>query len=785
MKAVNNTLLQMLFYRPLPQRSKSLKDIYVFFKPRIFPGENNFIRFLEADTLDEQVQYAIEILKRLSFESNFPPPYNALLDVLSIENAEKNIEYKHQHIARDHFLHVSYLYMLGIYIFFYDKLFFEKIKDEYRYERKNHDYENKEHDCIKDFISAWKYFCLYHDVGYSIEKLSTTENLGLVETLQNFSFSFKKGSILKELVISSTIKAFSHLVILKHIINNSYSFLNKNNVLFERIINCAVISYSKKGSERENNTFSDIIGSYGAIDWLLLDKMYSNNCLKIALSVFSRTDFIVLAFNKNNGKQAFCLTPDSGGSHSVHIFDGCRRTPTISEIIKTPELVFYDDYSNSSYGFQFYLNTRTDYGLLSSKASYSPDLNTVVAMLPDEFVTEYVRINSEQDMRNFHYRVYSYFNDYISCIEKNSDLYAFMHTLKEELESTIYNKSMELVFSNETKEKIFDAFFERLSVDIQSKINGKSISANEDLDISAYVREYVSIISEELEKFIISKDNTSAFQKFKMKFILEESNVINSNLEFRISMLSLYSKLLRKNFDLFNKHNSNLYFDYKARKLSFDMANFGNIICNKFNRAFSVFQENTTVCEIVENYNVPFGNKYDHGVVSSYFYAFVSDIFNETITGANREQEKLLALAFNFSPDIIEMKNRLVSNYSHIQEDVFFALFIHNISPKYFNDKYKKYRTSIDDPFSYLGMLADSLQQWNRPHTIHPSVLDIVPNIDASNEYDIQIEDDFVVVYETNNKDIQKKLARNIASFEQYLRNPDAFVKCGYSKINP
>jgi len=779
----------MLFYRPLPQQSKSIKDIYSFFKTRMFPGEDNFIRFLEADTLDEQMRYAIEILKRLCFESNFPPPYSALLDVLNIENAEKNTEYhKNQHIARDHFLHVVYLYMLGIYLFFYDKLFFEKITDVYKYKRNSHDYENKEYDSIKDFISAWKYFSLYHDIGYSVEKLSNANNSIDTDKIKNFMYSFKKENIHKELVTSSTIKALSHLVVLKQMINNSHTLFDKNNILYDRLNKCNVTSYHSNGIERNNCIFKDVIECYKNNSWLLIDKIYSNSCLKLVLSVLKRIDFIILAFYKNNGQQAFCITPNEDGSHSVHLFEGCRKSSIINEIIRTPEIVFYDDYRNHTFSFQYYLNQSAEKGLLSSETNYSLELDKVVTALPTIFNTEYVRINSEHDLRNYYYNVYDYFNMYISSTENNSDVYTFIDEQKDrELDSTqIYNKSMELVFSNETKDKVYNSFFKKLSENTQSTIDHRKIHVNGDLDITAYVREYVNIISFELEKFIISKGSNTKFQNFKKRFINETADEINSNLEFRISILTLYCKLLKSSIDLFSHRSSELYYDYNTNILQFEMGNFENIICNKFKNAFCKIDNNITgEKEIVNSYNVPFDNKYDHGIVSSYLYAFVSDTFNETIINSSSEQKELLAVMLNFSFDNEEMQKRNVNNYHHIQEDVFYALFIHNISPKCFKEKYRKYRTNINDPFSYLGMLSDALQQWNRPHTIHPSVFDIAPNIDSSNEYDIKIEDDYIVVYEANNKDIQGKLAQNLGSFSQYLESPDAFVKCGYSKMKP
>jgi len=793
MKAINSTLLQKLFYKPMPQKSKNIRDAYIFVKDRIFPGELNFVNFLQATTIDKQMEYALKIIKRLSFESNFPPPFSTMNDVVAIETAEKNSNYRGQHVARDHFLHVIYLYMLGIYMFFYDKIFFEKIKENYKYKRvSTKDFENKEHDCLKDFISAWKYFCLYHDVGYSIEKLSNSGiNLNL-ENISEFSRSFDSLNIHRELVTSSTMKILSRMVVLADIIKNSNVYLNENNVLYKQLSNedkdTDKVANKTEDNDDDKEANDEIIKSINANKWLMLDKIYSSGSLKIALSVFKITDFMVMAFQKTNGKPSFAVLPTENGKHSIILFEGCKKKSIIFDIIKEPEIVFYDDFKSSAYNFQFYLNENADYGFLSNKLEHYSDLKGVLELLPqrlsDDLKSKFIRISNDQDLYDYQYEIYNFFDNNIKELDKEFTLFK---ALNEEnvTEQDIQKMLHGLAFSQETKTKIQNDFFVSLTTQVSSMI--KTDKTYEGNNITKYVGFYTDLVKDELMN-ITTGTGQATFNLFVSTFKAEKSEEVNAELTFRIKMLMLYCKILKQCIGLFpvSYEGMKLNFNYESKILEHDVTGFSEIYSDKIKNVFmKYFETDINLNTVINSYNVPHGNEYDHGMVTSYLYAYISNSFNKIIAKANDEQKKLLSLIFNYSLENSKIKGRIVDNYRHIQEDVFLSLFIHNISPKHFKEEsnLKKYRTGIDEPFVYLALLCDSLQQWNRPHAIHPSVLDKAPNLDASNEYDIQIDDDFIAVYETNSENMQKKLKSTIDAFEEYLENPRAFVRNRFSKI--
>ena len=125
---INATLLEKLFADPNPQQENpEVLDIYHKLFYRMFPGKNSFIEFLQVQNYDKQYMLAEEIIHRLCYTSNFPPSFFAIKDVISVENYQKEtVNATDPYVPRDHFIHLVNLYLLGIYIFFYNPQFYNK-----------------------------------------------------------------------------------------------------------------------------------------------------------------------------------------------------------------------------------------------------------------------------------------------------------------------------------------------------------------------------------------------------------------------------------------------------------------------------------------------------------------------------------------------------------------------------------------------------------------------------------------------------------------------------------
>ena len=192
---INTTLKNKLFDFPEPIVTK--KSVFWALHDRMFPCPNVFRDFLSTSDMSEKVEQAKYIIQRLCFESNFPPPYSLLMNLEEFENSDVNKTGNKYYVPQDHFCHLVYLYLLGLYLFFYVPVLNKGLTGEYLSNRQESQYDLAI-NATKDFISYWKYFCLYHDLTYPIEQIRGSKELKdrkLEEKINNEKNSDKKKNI--------------------------------------------------------------------------------------------------------------------------------------------------------------------------------------------------------------------------------------------------------------------------------------------------------------------------------------------------------------------------------------------------------------------------------------------------------------------------------------------------------------------------------------------------------------------------------------------------------------
>ena len=313
MNQIDSTLLKFLFSKPtVPIGNAPVSEAFYKLYVRIFPNEDDFICFLTSQNDDEKYEYAEKILHRLCFESNFPPTYYSLLDIAAVEYAQKSHVTKNDsYIPRDHFIHVVYLYLRGIYIFFYDEAFSRKIMASYKFQRTGNMYENPTVGCIKDFISSWKYFCLFHDIGYVVEIISNSgnkiPNKKIINT-DTFYSSLDKKQIVHQHCLLGSFEILAKTITVDQILRMSSTKLEETSKIFNPYREQDVIVYSSNtGSERM--PFSEAMADFFSGENVLIEKMFSNECLKLLLSVFDKSFVSIIGVNKKTGIPTFIAIP--------------------------------------------------------------------------------------------------------------------------------------------------------------------------------------------------------------------------------------------------------------------------------------------------------------------------------------------------------------------------------------------------------------------------------------------------------------------------------------------
>jgi len=287
-KRINENLLNSLFISPNPLSEK--KEIYNYLFDRIFPDRYNFQRFLSVYDFNDKLELAKSLIKRLCFESNFPPAYEILINLLDYENSESNQSISTDYIPQDHFIHILNSYIFGVYLFFYHPLISKKLTEHFIGNR-NEDNINPALSASKDFISFWKYFCLYHDICYPIESafefdknkqliVKSSSFLNYLTPFENLPFSFFREwisiALSRFLSVYDLVTDIENKDINKVFINKKSVFLNINN-------------HDKLDYQETTEKFKD---------YKLIDKLYSFEHFKLFTTFIKKQNILIVLIDK-------------------------------------------------------------------------------------------------------------------------------------------------------------------------------------------------------------------------------------------------------------------------------------------------------------------------------------------------------------------------------------------------------------------------------------------------------------------------------------------------------
>lgn len=795
---INTTLLEKLFLKPNPQHDNpEVLDIYLKLFYRMFPGKNNYIEFLQVQNYDKQYRLAEEIIHRLCYTSNFPPSFFAIKDVICVENYQKEtVGTTDTYVPRDHFIHLVNLYLLGIYIFFYNPQFYNKILIDNRFKRLNEKHCQPKLDSVKDFISEWKYFCLFHDVGYVPEIFGNKKFVvnaqktyrTLCKRPNDFQSSLALNKSIKQITFFGALEIMSRIFMAKFVIEYSSLEIIKTSKLF-RLFKKNKLSIYTKGNQVNSADFEKEFSSFFTKTFRL-EKMYSNHCIKSLLPIWGENNIAVIGIHKETGELSF-ISFVKDNTRNLLFLTKYENSKDILQLAKDPSLILFDDFRPLNFELEYLLNEN-----LLSQQLYDMILfgDTSYVEFSYEFIKEtlgiqFAGISCEDQFMNFYFDIYIYL---YSAIRKytfsgtNSKQIARAKKFEEFLDSwkfsfeynedTVNNitKLSDIVYSliqciyTENIKNVCIDFIQNIPTTISEGKSSQSL--NSDILICNVVDECFTAIKEkvnsedEKKRLIDSIKDNYCQQIEQTSSLIKMYAIINSGLK---SVLQKCSKPF------------SYFFDYEKRNESFNDTFTQSIIQSKMKTVL-----NCSFSDILNNYNIPYGNKINHGFASFKYAASIFEILRNSIEHKKTPQEwKIIDILFSISnPDKnTEYLTQYITNYNHIFTNVLYAILFHDVYPVNFSkgSELNKMQTTISDPFSYLALLCDALQQWNRPQSISASLLDIKRNEHASEEYNIIVKNDGIYIYEESVEKSQRRLAENLANMS-HLADIEAFLKNGY-----
>lgn len=793
MIAINLTLLTKLFTEPDPQPNRAdVAKIYNKLFYRMFPCKEDFIFFLQAQSSDKQYEFAERIIHHLCYTSNYPPSFFAVKDIICAEHYQRELTFRtDKYIPRDHFIHLVYLYLLGIYIYFYNFEFYTRINNSNRFERGRSNHNYPKIDCVKDFISEWKYFCLYHDIGYVPEIFSNRSKIrnanvalkDLCSRPNDFHFSLSKNASLKQFSFFSSIEILSRVIVAEFIIDYSgdnnehrkmFNYFHSSSIV---LLNVGIEKVLNKLPEDVENCFSNLIK---------LEKVFSNACLKPLLPVLGIDNIVIIGVNKITGEVAF-VSYTLKHIRQIICLSAYKDNEEIKRFLKDPDLVLFDDFSSNNFEFEYFLNENSVNLVCLSGLIDDSNLANSFALLKDSHLkADFVSISNVGQMLDFFFKVYMYLYDFAfpyffptADSKKANKVFKFEKFLNNSECTSDMGPEKKETWDGKLASIIFDVIQEPYKSEIKNAC--VELMQNVDADITSSLKDFDKMIDDTIAKYI---DNVKKELDENMNYLKRKVKERHESMFVReLALLKTISILFCDLKNIFNKDKCGFSYDfaYRSRTETYESSFLKE---NASRKAEKILE--CTIDDVEKEYNIPHGNAIDHGFASSKYAAGVFEMLSHSIEMCETDTEKeLIGILFSI-PDINlvnEYKRQYIENYNFIFQNVLYAIFVHNLYPDRFNQGvplYLKQTSIVTDPFTYFALLCDSLQQWNRPQSISPSLLDSRPYEHVSENYNIIVHEDGIFLYENNSDKCQRILNNNIKGLT-HLLNVESFVKNGNS----
>lgn len=785
---IRNTLLDKLFLHPNAIQNKN----FTRFKSLLFPGEPDFINFLKLDDQQEIIELAKTILIKLLYQHHFAPPSRLMFNLLYSQEQEINTVKKGDYIPQDHFVHLVNLYLLGIYIFSYHKGIRNKILFRLNiFKRKLNLNKDLDIDSYEIFSSIWAHFVLYHDLGYPLERINPkdrykdTEIAKWIEPFQRIRKSLEK---------DLSLKILSKLIVL-YLILREEDEIDLNSMYLEHSLDYTYYKNDSKCSIKFDSPISESIdvskypGKEDIINFInnwknskFISQLNGFNSLRTILSFFPDRYISAILEDTITGKPIILLQCKSEGIEFLHFGDE-QSLPSIIKRHKTKlrNLAFHcSSFPNNRYVWRYFINEHTNYfnsfveDLFDSKIDkwnfikntfHSDEECNNILLTKDDFAVDIGSVVFHRFSRILGYlkrdeekpqvlrKLKGFLDNYSSTGELIPTLVssAVQTLMKEEVKEKRLN-TLDVLLENETPELSAKKFVEHLEINSEKLVKPLTTLIEplleKNVKLDSAVRDCFGIIRDKLDSSIDNSAHDIDFDSLSQTKLDE-----NFNLGKIVDGTDAYSKIL----------------DQGLNKLKLE--NFNSLI-NNFTPAW-IDEEQEYL------------NKYiDHGFLSgilsitsaSYYQLFIN-LIQGNDSSVDDKTPIIIRLALDTSSE--HFKKYFTNLNGFISSKVSETILLHNLFPKDIdNANMKKYRTKLGiQPFSFLAILADTFQKWDRKKLLSQANSDTDSFLPGSRYNFVIINELFHVTYEALKIDHGSKEIELRTSLKDYLHNGDLLLK--------
>jgi len=773
LKNITETLLQSLFINPKP--IAHFKEIYRNLENRIFPDKEQIKIFLQIDDNSERIHLSKKIIKRMCFDSNYPPPSKLLLNLIDAEEDSANKAMNKSYIPQDHFVHALNLYLLGIYVYFYHPTLNKSLTNYFCNTREKERVKNKNLTSTKDFLSCWKYFCLFHDLCYPIEIMYKKDIKPQEVHFKNYlsKFNFIPDMLYREFLAEIVAKLYVTSQLTEDHNNKKASDLFKN-------LNYSFIHIPDGQPSYPEDEYKDFTG---------VDKLFVFDHFKIMLN-FVPEDHVLLTvlLNVATGTPIGFMECDAkGGNRKFFKRDQfCEMSKDQLEYMLTDD----DHQFGSQYRIMYFIN-KIDSNTVMSEMLDSCDITMDKWPIVKEIIGKeeekkcrdydhisFLRIENSQGFGRYLFQIYEIvgekFGEIFHSTKKElyfiPPRYRSAFSVYPENVKRIYGKYMNNEFAKTLADSIAEHFKGSIKGGVVSDIAKKIHKIDDEKEIS-------NTLYEELKKrFEENGILDSILKKTSNKASNDMSNYLISEIEGTNALTDVFSNIAKK-----LKLTSN-YPNY-VNESDVDTKSFFNFLNGKQEISDIVKLINENIIEKTslslfdlitkyENTNI----RYDHGLCSCLYYLFCNTISFDVINNELSDASKLKFLVWD--ADRSSHKTKLIEKYKFIVRQTAYSILCHNIHSDHFRKSFNyDWNIKKNDTFAYFCSLMDSLQMWDRQKYVKHSELSWHPDFSYSN-YNIYVKDDQLVIqFLSRIRNFEELKKEKIDTLNTFLENCTDYIK--------
>ena len=726
--------MEKLITNPTPKCNR--KEFFQLYD-RIIINVNDIEAFLVMTETQKRIEYAKRILDAMLLDTNFPPASCLISEIAEFEATVRYNRTVRNH-SRDHYIHICYLYLLGIYVFFYYPDCNLKLSNSLALIRTSTE-TSETNNFVKSFISAWKYFILFHDIAYEFEYLGNSKmqyNDLEKKEKERIEECFKPEKIYREIIDMLVTKAMATLLAIQYTIQKTTSKTN------------GLVNYLNKYKDMfldvdSGENIEDVLKEVNNTELTFLHYIHTGDDLKYFLTLFENNDFIV-AFKRDLKIECFIY------KGKLYKARGLKKDKYIKKIQKNREMVFDDE------TYLRFQNISIEYYGVNIKDKYDSFIR-IINLLPTElkqYNLDAKNINRMKELVLFFYleckKIRAIEVDEKKCLEE----------FKDYVRKSMTNIIEKEILINHGEKKYF---------------NKASRSEFEEKYVMKYCKviadKFSSISEEQIEKIALGGEESS-----RKKYI--DSNIIKSVYEEgEKSINCIDEKSIVSSKNVWEYYSNK---QYKNTKKLFER----NIMEYMERSLREATGSELKLFDILKSYKLSY-SEYDHGITAAIVYLLHFHYYQNIIDFSI--DNKWLHMCFNIPNKTTAAKQKdyvmtkYKEDYQNISSQVAYAILIHNLYPNCFGNDIKKMLTNdTDTPFAYFCMLCDALQNWGRPYNIDP-ILEEEPLFIDAKKYNISLGEFIKVTFDESRLWVMEKELNDFKNvLGEYLSAADAKIKVSF-----